>query len=139
MINLIKKLVKVNCVILTLACNIGSKKESNIIETFNNIPIEIEGPACYFYLSEQDRNEGKYLFVNDFAEYGYMKINGQITKFSLVKFKEKDQSNSYYLYTNKEDTVHIEIMSNDSLLKGIIYFRNAKEVKKIKCIGECSC
>lgn len=73
--------------------NVGSISEKEAPEILN-------GGGCLLYESGKDRLDQKYLFIEDFDVYGYMKLNDKIIKFT----KEIDSSNikTKSMYSNKE-------------------------------------
>lgn len=81
-----------------------------IIGTFGEkqIPNEIEGCSSFFYLSERDKKLNKYLYVNDFAQTSFIKINNQLVKFTLIKNYSVGKTD-IYLYKNGKTQLKVEV------------------------------
>lgn len=117
------------------------------IKKFTNLPNEIDGCACYFYLSKQDESKGKYIFVNDFANVAFIFINKKLEKFKLTK---STNHNTIYYYSNNTYDVIIRILKNnnsnneveeeDSDMTGtmdVLSKKGSKITKKF--VGSCGC
>jgi hypothetical protein len=121
----------------------SSKNSSNFtLKTFTQIPNEIDGCGCYFYLTNEDEIKEKYIFINDFAEIAFVSIDGKLEKFKLIKHSE---ASGFYSYTNGIYQLTIEIVSKKSdgyetsRLKGIIKLTKGKQMYEKKIIGTCGC
>ena len=122
----------------------NTQKHTDIeLEVFTTLPKEIDGCGCYFYLSEKDKQEGKYMCVNDFANLAFVLVNGKLEKFELTEHKE---NSNIYLYANKAFDLKIEITKKESggeetsKVEGIIIVKT-KEGQKLEktFIGFCGC
>lgn len=100
--------VKFNMLILLLtttcvfACGLKGKSEKNdfksdvnvemtlSIDTFSISPAEIDGCSCYFSNNPEEFKKGEYIYMNDFAQISFLKINGVLTKFTQIEFKNID-------------------------------------------------
>jgi hypothetical protein len=87
------------------------------IDSFSSIPSEIDGCSCYFSNNEKEYKNKAYIYVNDFANISFMKINGIMTRFIQFDFKKKKDNTTIAKY--KSDQYQMEVY-----------------VKKIKPIGE---
>lgn len=67
------------------------------LDSFVKIPDEIDGCGCYFYLSTEDEQSRRFIFVNDFANVAFVSINRNIEKFEL---KKHDEKSNLYWYSN---------------------------------------
>lgn len=121
----------------------GSCKKSILLQTFKDIPKEIDGGGCYFFLSKKDKKEVNYVCVNDFANLAFVKLNGRIEKFELVDHKV---NSSFYFYKNKNYELKIEITKKEfgeyesSNIEGIITIRTKEGLKLERFfIGFCGC
>ncbi|HEY4322827.1 MAG TPA: hypothetical protein VGN20_02545 [Mucilaginibacter sp.] len=64
----------------------GIKQQVSLeINTFTELPEEIYGCSSFFYLSKNDRKLKKYIYVNDFGQFAFIKIGKTLEKFTLVK------------------------------------------------------
>lgn len=113
------------------------------LNTFSDLPKEIEGCSCYFYLSKKDRKEEKYIFVNDFAKMAFVSINGKIEKFIL---KEHQEGSDIYLYSNGTYDLKTKITKKESdgaegsNEEGIItLIKGADILFEKNFIGSCGC
>jgi hypothetical protein len=112
------------------------------LESFTDIPQEIEGCACYFFISQEDREKLQYIFVNDWALLAFVKINGQIVKFEQQEYDEK---NRVYFYIHHTDKMKVEITKNIAedyesvVVEGIITIETEKGHLQQKFIGDCGC
>lgn len=112
------------------------------INTFTDIPSEIDGCGCYFYLSKEDEQDKKYLLVNDFASIAFLSINGKVVKFVL---KEHKENSSFYLYSNGFYKLSVEITKKEdggiesSIIKGLIKLSKGNIVIEKKFVGFCGC
>ena len=112
------------------------------LNTFTSIPIDIQGCVCYFYLSESDKKKAKYIMVENFADRGYLSLNGKMERFNLVDFKD----NVFYLYTDGIYNLKIEFKNrvdtgNESFtVKGTLTLsKNGIILIRNEFIGEYSC
>lgn len=127
----------------TLVQRAKPKSINMSIDKFTALPKEIDGCACYFYSSEKDKKEGKYICVNDFANLSFVSINGNLEKFELVK--HEDNSN-IYLYINQTFDLKIEITKKElgseesSNIEGTITVKTKDGQELIKTfVGFCGC
>ena len=86
------------------------------LDYFSTIPDEIDGGTCCFFLNEEDYINNRYLFVNDFALYGYIVIDGEHQIFELVKYDSELEK--YYMMgsINSEYMSHLSEMQFSYLL-----------------------
>src|ERR1700743_1796167 len=84
--------------------NISKVQENVQLNTFTKLPKDIQGCACYFYLSKSDENKSRYIMAENNADPAYISINGKMQKFKLVKFK----NDLFYLYSNGTYTLKVE-------------------------------
>ena len=119
-----------------------NKVEEINLELFSSIPIEIDGCGCSFYATENDKKDGKYICVNDFANLAFIKLNGQMVKFTLSEHKEDSNT---YIYKNREYTLKVEITRKQagdyemSNVEGIITISFKEYSKEQKFVGTCGC
>ncbi|MGL5015830.1 MAG: hypothetical protein ACRC6V_16345 [Bacteroidales bacterium] len=116
------------------------------IDTFSTFPPEIDGCSCYFSNDSLEFNNGEYIYMNDYGETSFMKINGVLTKFTQTEFKVIDSLNIKAKY--KSDNYEMTIESQNSiqngdetwLKSGTINLTNDKgEMITKRFYGECGC
>lgn len=146
--NLKKLLFFVPMVIAFVNSNGQTKKQETKIEfeIFSDIPSAIDGCACVFSKNENDYNSKKYIFVNDFAKYAFVKINGKLEEFELVNNSEGKGENAYYVYMKGEIVLRIEITKKlpdgdeSSKLIGKMILTNSNGLKTVvEFFGTCGC
>ncbi|WP_316635153.1 hypothetical protein [uncultured Flavobacterium sp.] len=116
------------------------------IDTFSTFPPEIDGCSCYFSNDSIEFKQEKYIFMNDFAETSFLKINGILTKFTQIDFKEIDSLNTIARYKSGNLNMTIELKDgkqngDETYLKtGKIKLtnKNGKTITKT-FYGECGC
>ena len=73
-----------------------SSEQALKLDTFSTFPKEIDGCSCYFSKDSIDFNKGNYIYMNNFAQTSFVKINGQ-----LIRFTEKEHK--------KLDSIHFKV------------------------------
>ena len=125
---------------------ISDEKQTVTIETFSTFPPEIDGCSCCFSNNATEFKKGEYIYMNDFAQISFMKINGVLTKFTLTDFQNIDSLNIKAKY--KSDNYELIIESKDENQKdsettiktGTIKLTNKKgAIVSRRFYGECSC
>jgi hypothetical protein len=140
-----------------IACNNGSKQNNNQsianltineqkkiqLDRFTMLPQEIEGCGSYFFLTEKDKQEEKYICVNDFANLAFVSISGKLEKFVLKEHKDGDK---IYQYSNDTYNLKIEILKKidagdeTSNIEGVIVIQTKDgNYSKFNFIGYCGC
>ena len=116
------------------------------IDTFSIFPPDIDGCSCYFSNDSTEFNKGEYIYMNDFAQISFLKINGVLTKFSQTNFKEIDSLHIKAKYKSHKYEMTIE--SKDVIQNGDETWLKIGKIKltdkKGKTItktfyGECGC
>ncbi len=78
------------------------------IDTFSTMPTdEMDGGGCFFANDSIGYNKEYFIYVNDFAETSYMKVNGALVKFKQVSYKQIDNSST--VTKSKSDTYDLTI------------------------------
>ncbi|WP_158800617.1 hypothetical protein [Pedobacter sp. L105] len=110
--------------------------------TFTDLPRDIDGCVCFFYLSKLDEKKGKYIFVNNFAKTGYVLLNRKLEKFDLIDYKDK----VFYLYSNGVYNLKINFETKKNIseenfsIKGdLTLLKNGSLLIKKNFIGQCGC
>lgn len=137
------KSIIISCILL---CNfqiqaqkVDSSKEI-YLESFSDFPEEIDGGSCYFSKSKDELKNHNYIFVNNFGNVAFIKIDG-----NLMRFEMTSNYDDIYIYKYKDYTMKVEIIkrkyieSELVLEKGIITVNTPKGIIKQKFIGECGC
>jgi hypothetical protein len=112
------------------------------LQTFGDIPSEIDGCGCYFFLSKKEEADKKYLFANDFASVAFVSINGKIKKFNLAEHKE---GSDIYLYHSDKFVLKIEISKRTSkgeetsIVEGVLTLSVGDKVIRKNFVGSCGC
>ncbi|KAA8478432.1 hypothetical protein BDE36_0264 [Arcticibacter tournemirensis] len=122
----------------------NQEEEVNAIDLkpFTELPQELDGCGCYFYLSKKDEKEDKYIFVNDFASTAFVFVNNRLEKFEL---KEHDEGSNFYSYSNERYDLKIEITKKStggdetSNIEGVLTIKKGKEELKKTFVGTCGC
>ena len=124
----------------------SAEKQTITIETFSTFPPEIDGCSCCFSNNATEFKKGEYIYMNDFAQISFMKINGVLTKFTLTDFQNIDSLNIKAKY--KSDNYELIIETKDANQKdsettiktGTIKLTNKKgAIVSKRFYGECSC
>lgn len=123
-----------------------TKSQMLTIDTFSTFPPEIDGCSCYFSNDSTEFKNHKYIYANDYAETSFLKINGVITKFIQIDFKEIDSLNVIEKYKSDSFEMIIELKEgiqngDETWLKtGTIKLtdKTGKTLTK-KFYGECGC
>jgi hypothetical protein len=128
------------------ADNIIPDRRTMIIDTFSNFPPEIDGCSCYFSSDSTEFEEAKYIYVNDYAQTSFLKINGVLTKFTQTEFKEIDSIASIAKANSDKYDLIIEIKYlrqsgyETFLNTGTFRLTDKKGKTIIKTFyGECGC
>lgn len=122
------------------------KSEKLTIDSFNDLPEEIDGCSCLFSSDSAAFNKDKYIYANDFTTTSFMKINGKLVK--LTEIEHKDIDSTTVLSTSTGDGFKVEIKAKDkkqidyelSSKTGTITITDKSGQKITKHFyGECGC
>ena len=131
---------------VTQTDNIKLDEELLTIDTFSTFPPEIDGCSCYFSNNSTEFNKSEYIYMNDFAQTSFLKINGVLTKFTQTDFKEVSKTTTLAKAKSDKYEMTIEVIdgkqSGDetSLKSGTIKLtdKNGETITKT-FYGECGC
>ena len=91
------------------------------IDSFKNLPGEIEGCACYFSDGEDKLKENEYLFVSNYDSVAFMSIDKELVRLKMVSTTREPESFG--------DNDHIDIYRNDK-------YKVSLDIKYKKSSGE---
>ncbi len=116
------------------------------IDTFSNIPPEIDGCSCAYSNDSIEYDSRKFIFINGYADTSFLKISGALTKFKLTDVIGIDSENETAKYTNENYNMTIEMKDGKKTgdesesRTGTIKLVNKKGKTLIrKYYGECGC
>jgi hypothetical protein len=117
-----------------------------VIDTFSTFPPEIDGCSCYFSADSKAFQAKAYIYISDFDKISFLKINGTLTRFTLVETKVVSQTKS--IITGKNDNYDITVEVNSTKQSGdettektgtiTIKDKSGKTITKT-FYGECGC
>jgi hypothetical protein len=156
-----RNIVKITLVLAILLIQVGCVKSSsnnseNIhelqkidelsIDSFSEFPSEIDGCSCYFSNDSNEFKAGKYIYVNDFADISFLKINGEMVKFKQTKYSKKDSLTTEVQANEGEYELIIRILKGretgdeTQLQTGTLILKSKRGKKIVKSFyGECGC
>ena len=125
--------------------NAGTLETLNQInlETFG-FPAEVNGCSCYFSKNKEDFDQEKYVYIDDYGNNAYLKIDGKTVK---IKMKEGDFDPDNFSKVIKNEEISVTIrgkkvseMEEVMMFEGTMTVENKKGEKTITPIyGECGC
>jgi hypothetical protein len=122
-----------------------SKNAGISIDTFSELPPEIEGCSCSFSNSENDFENGKYIYVDDYQGNAYISINGEMKQFILSNSQKVSDEHYIRTWTSEGYEVILDYKQVGQVeetwqQKGTIRVKakGAKELVK-EFYGECGC
>lgn len=117
-----------------------------VIDTFSTFPPEIDGCSCYFAADSKAFQAKAYIYISDFDKISFLKINGTLTRFTLVETKVVSQTKS--IITGKSDNYDITVEVNSTKQSGdetmgktgtiTLKDKTGKTITKT-FFGECGC
>lgn len=119
------------------------------IDTFTEIPQEIAGCSCFYSIDSTEFKQLKYIYVSDFNELSYMKINGKILQFKQTNQNRKEDGtleitatcNPYKLFISVK-SISGENEQNEEYSRevGTIVIKDDKGNSVTKTLyGSCGC
>lgn len=131
---------------VTQTDSITKNDQTLTIDTFSTFPPEIDGCSCYFSNDSVEFKKGEYIYMNDFAQTSFLKINGVLTKFTQTEFKDLNKTTR--IAKAKSDKFEMTIEIHDGIQNGDETWLNTGTIKLTdkngKTItktfyGECGC
>lgn len=113
------------------------------LETFG-FPAEVNGCSCYFSKTKEDFDKEKYVYIDDYGNSAFLKIDGKTVKIKMEE-GDFDPDNFSKIIKNEEFSVTIEGKKVNELdevmmFQGTMTVENKKGEKTITPIyGECGC
>lgn len=116
------------------------------VDSFTEFPPEIDGCSCYFANDSIEFNAEKYIYMNDFAETSFVKINDTLIKFKQISHNQIDSLNTVAKYRSTNYNMILKVKDKWSngyetyLNEGTIEItdKNGRTVT-LKFYGECGC
>ena len=144
---------------LTLLCNCGQKKDIEIstdtqtkvnspsitLDTFEGYPEDIEGCSCSCSDTQADFNNNRHICVTSYWDIAYLKLNGEMTKFTVTKSDTLADGISIVNYENEKFKLTIECKFTETEYEssstiGTIRLKDKSgEILTRKFIGGCGC
>ena len=129
----------------TDSMNVGTAETINQInlETFG-FPAEVNGCSCYFSKNKEDFDQEKYIYIDDYGNNAYLKIDGKTVK---IKMKEGDFDPDNFSKVIKNEEISVTIQGKKvneleevMMFEGTMTVENKNGEKTITPIyGECGC
>ena len=113
------------------------------LETFG-FPDEVNGCSCYFSKNKEDFAKEKYIYIDDYGNSAFLKIEGKTVKIKMEE-GDFDPENFSKVIKDEEFTVTIQGKKVNELeevmmFQGMMTIENKKGEKTITPIyGECGC
>lgn len=113
------------------------------LETFG-FPAEVNGCSCYFSKNKEDFDKEKYVYIDDYGNSAFLKIDGKTIKIKMEE-GDFDPDNFSKVIKNDEFSVTIEGKKVNELeevmmFQGTMTVENKKGEKTVTPIyGECGC
>ncbi len=108
-------------------------------------PPEVEGCSCYFAENKSDFQKQQFVYVDDYGNNAYIKLNGKLVKIPMEE-GDFDPSNFSKTIENAEYKVEmngkkIKEMDETMMFEGKMTVENKKTGEKITApiYGECGC
>lgn len=130
----------------TPSTSIESEQEALVLDTFSTFPPEIDGCSCYFSNDSIEFSKKEYIYMNDYAQISFLKINGEMVKFTEVYTKQVDSLRTQAKYRSDayEMTIEVQLIKQNgyetSLESGTLKVTDHHGSTITKPFyGECGC
>lgn len=120
-------------------------KKRIILESFTEYPPETDGCSCTFASDSTAYSQDKHIYVNDFADVSFVKINGKLLEFRQTSNIKKDSHTvAKYKAENYIMTVTVkysrDTRDESEIMAGLIEIEDNKGNKTEQPFyGECGC
>ncbi|QOW09226.1 hypothetical protein Q73A0000_02065 [Kaistella flava (ex Peng et al. 2021)] len=123
--------------------NVAENLNQINLETFE-FPAEVNGCSCYFAKNKEDFENEKYVYIDDYGNNAFLKIDGKPVK---IKMEEGDLDPENFSKTIKNDEITVSIQGQKvkgleevMMFDGIMSVENKNGEKTTTPIyGECGC
>jgi len=89
---------------------VGSLPDKTIaIGSFTEFPEDITGCSCYVTADSANYKNGEYIFMSDMAEVAYMKLDGELVRFTRVKEPEIKEATHTTAYHSEDYDIVVEM------------------------------
>lgn len=113
------------------------------LETFA-FPAEVTGCSCYFSKNKEDFDKEKYVYIDDYGNSAFLKIDGNTTK---IKMEEGDFDPANFSKSIKNEEFSVSIQGKKvkdleevMMFEGMMTVENKQGEKTVTPIyGECGC
>jgi hypothetical protein len=85
------------------------------LDTFTEFPEEVMGCSCLLAKDSAAFAAAEYVFVHDFGQIAFVRINGEMTKFGQSSYEEIDSLTRVATYENPDFWLQIELKIGESL------------------------
>ena len=108
-------------------------------------PAEVEGCSCYFAKSKIDFDAEKYIYIDDYGNNGYIKVNGKLVKipmeegdFDPSNFQKNIENENFRIFMRGNKVKELEEVM---MFEGEMTVENKKTGEKTtsRIYGECGC
>ena len=137
------KSVTDSLMIVSDSVNTAENLDQIHLETFG-FPAEVNGCSCYFSKNKEDFEKEKYVYIDDYGNNAFLKIDGKTVKIEM-KEGDFDPDNFSKVIKNDDFTVTIQGKKVNELeevmmFEGTMTVENKNGEKTITSIyGECGC
>lgn len=130
-------------IVVNDSANVVGNSNQIHLETFG-FPPEVNGCSCYFAKTKEDFDQEKYVYIDDYGNSAFLKIDGKTVKIKMEE-GDFDPENFSKVIKNNEYSVTIQGKKVNELeevmmFQGTMTVENKKGEKTITPIyGECGC
>lgn len=116
-----------------------------IVENFTEFPDEIDGCACYYARTKDNLYRGNYVYTDNHSDLAFMKINGRMEPFMLLKKTEVSSKHWIKVFSNSSYTITVDSEQNWQVdqvwhQNATITVKNKKGQELVEYMyGECGC
>jgi len=126
---------------------VGSLPDKTItIGSFTEFPEDIIGCSCYVTSDSTTYRNGEYIFMSDMAEVAYMKLDGELVRFTRVKEPEIKEATHTTAYHSEYYDIVVEMTHGKRTgyevwnAYGLIQIKDRKgNTTTTEFFGECGC
>ena len=116
--------------VLLDARKVVSEAPTFSIDTFSVIPPEIFGTYCYYAHNKKDYDKDAWIFLDGNDNLAYMKLNGVMTTFKLIKTDAVSENKSVQQYQSADYDLKIELENKKRLGEMLMRFGKMNIISK---------